>query len=43
MENSRAAERLELRWVSVVDASGRTRLEARWVATDASAPGAHAA
>jgi len=31
MKVSKVTERLELRWVPVVDARGRERLEARWV------------
>lgn len=30
--NTTPAERLEMRWMPVVDATGRTRLEASWVA-----------
>jgi hypothetical protein len=30
--NELQAERLEMRWLPVVDASGRTRMEATWVA-----------
>ena len=29
--NETKAERLEMRWLPVVDASGRTRMEAAWV------------
>ncbi len=39
--------RLEMRWLPVVDAAGRTRMEATWVAVPTSAPrelsGTHAA
>jgi hypothetical protein len=36
-------ERLELRWLPVVDASGRTRMEATWVAVPSAAvPREHA-
>jgi hypothetical protein len=30
--NDMNAERLEMRWIPVVDASGRTRMAATWVA-----------
>ena len=30
--NETRAERLEMRWLPVIDASGRTRMEATWVA-----------
>ena len=30
--NETKAERLEMRWLPVIDASGRTRMEATWVA-----------
>ncbi len=30
--NEARADRLEMRWLPVVDASGRTRMEATWVA-----------
>ena len=33
--NETTAERLEMRWLPVVDASGRTRMEATWVAVPA--------
>ena len=29
--NEMKAERLEMRWLPVIDASGRTRMEATWV------------
>ena len=29
--NETTAERLEMRWLPVIDASGRTRMEATWV------------
>jgi hypothetical protein len=32
------AERLEMRWLPVIDAAGRTRMEATWVAVPVSAP-----
>jgi hypothetical protein len=32
MMESTNAERLEMRWLQVFDASGRTRMEATWVA-----------
>jgi len=31
MMESAMSERLEMRWVPVVDASGRTRMEASWI------------
>ena len=31
MMESTTSERLEMRWLPVVDASGRTRMEASWV------------
>jgi hypothetical protein len=31
------AERLEMRWLPVADAAGRTRMEATWVAVPAAA------
>jgi len=31
MMESTMSERLEMRWLPVVDASGRTRMEASWV------------
>jgi len=30
--NTTPAEQLEMRWLPVVDAAGRTRMEATWVA-----------
>jgi hypothetical protein len=30
--NTTRAERLEMRWMPVVDAAGRTRMEASWIA-----------
>jgi hypothetical protein len=33
--NETKAERLETRWLPVIDASGRTRMEASWVLVDA--------
>jgi hypothetical protein len=38
MINNRESERLEMRWLPVVDASGRTRMEATWVPVGAAAP-----
>ena len=35
--NETQAERLEMRWLPVLDASGRTRMEATWVAVPATA------
>jgi len=35
--NETRAERLEMRWLPVIDASGRTRMEATWVAVPAAA------
>ena len=29
--NNQSLDRLEMRWLPVVDASGRTRMEASWV------------
>ncbi len=41
--NESKAERLELRWLPVADASGRTRMEATWVAVpSAVVPNEHA-
>jgi hypothetical protein len=31
MMESTMSERLEMRWLPVVDASGRTRMEASWI------------
>jgi hypothetical protein len=39
MMESTTSERLEMRWLPVLDASGRTRMEASWVP----AAGAHTA
>jgi len=33
--NESRSERLEMRWLPVVDASGRTRMEATWVSVPA--------
>ena len=33
--NETTAERLEMRWLPVVDAAGRTRMEATWVTVPA--------
>ena len=35
--NETTAERLEMRWLPVIDAAGRTRMEATWVAVPAAA------
>ena len=35
--NETKAERLEMRWLPVIDASGRTRMEATWVAVSTAA------
>ncbi len=35
--NEAKAERLEMRWLPVIDASGRTRMEATWVAVPTAA------
>jgi len=35
--NETKAERLEMRWLPVIDASGRTRMEATWVAVPTAA------
>ena len=35
--NEPTTERLEMRWLPVLDASGRTRMEATWVAVPAAA------
>ena len=44
--NETTAERLEMRWLPVIDAAGRTRMEATWVAVPAAAaapePASHA-
>jgi hypothetical protein len=37
MMESTTAERLEMRWLPVLDASGRTRMEATWVAVPTAA------
>ena len=36
--NEAQAERLEMRWLPVIDAAGRTRMEATWVVVPAAAP-----
>ena len=45
--NELQAERLEMRWLPVIDPSGRTRMEATWVAVptaaDQAQAGSHAA
>ena len=41
--NDTTAERLEMRWLPVVDAAGRTRMEATWVAVPAAAAAAEPA
>ena len=38
--NEQTAERLEMRWRSVTDSAGRTRMEATWVRTSAVTPAA---
>jgi len=46
MNNARSDERLEMRWLPVADALGRTRMEASWVAVSTaplSVPVPHAA
>ncbi|MXG91297.1 hypothetical protein [Nocardioides flavescens] len=40
--NTTPAERLEMRWLPVVDAAGRTRMEATWVAVPTAAAAAYA-
>jgi hypothetical protein len=35
--NETQSERLEMRWLPVLDAAGRTRMEATWVAVPAAA------
>ena len=37
INESTRPERLEMRWLPVLDASGRTRMEASWVSVPASA------
>ena len=37
MNETTQAERLEMRWMPVVDATGRTRMEATWVVVPAAA------
>ncbi len=37
MMNEKKAERLETRWLPVIDASGHTRMEATWVLVPAAA------
>jgi hypothetical protein len=39
--NETQAERLEMRWLPVIDASGRTRMEATWVLVHAAAAPEH--
>jgi hypothetical protein len=36
--NAMTSERLEMRWLPVLDSSGRTRMEASWVAVPAAEP-----
>ena len=45
MMESTMSERLEMRWLPVVDASGRTRMEASWIPVSSAnaQPAAHAA
>jgi hypothetical protein len=38
--NETKAERLEMRWLPVIDASGRTRMEATWVVVPSAAAAA---
>ena len=38
MMESTMSERLEMRWIPVLDASGRTRMEASWVPASAEEP-----
>jgi hypothetical protein len=38
MMNEAQAERLEMRWLPVTDAVGRTRMEASWVTVSSAAP-----
>ncbi len=38
MMESNASERLEMRWLPVLDASGRMRMEATWMAVRTAAP-----
>jgi hypothetical protein len=38
MNETTAAERLEMRWLPVTDAAGRTRMEATWVTVSTAAP-----
>ena len=40
MMESTASERLEMRWLPVLDAAGRTRMEASWVPVPAAADAA---
>jgi hypothetical protein len=40
MMNGAQAERLEMRWLPVLDDSGRTRMEAVWVTVPVVAPSA---
>jgi hypothetical protein len=39
--NETKAEQLEMRWLPVIDASGRTRMEATWVVVPPTAAVAH--
>jgi hypothetical protein len=41
--NETQADRLEMRWLPVIDASGRTRMETSWVVVPAAAPARPAA
>ena len=38
MMDSTVQDRLEMRWLPVLDESGRTRMEATWLAVPVSAP-----
>src|SRR5262245_25949534 len=43
MKVSKVSEQLVLHWVTVVDASGETRLQAVWTTSSAAVPTGHAA
>lgn len=43
MTNTEVSTRLEMRWVPVTDASGRTRMEAVWIEVGQPTTAAHAA
>ncbi|HRD63187.1 hypothetical protein [uncultured Nocardioides sp.] len=40
MDSITETERLEMRWLPVIDGAGRTRMEATWIAVPTSAPAA---